>query len=129
MGLATKLKERSPAIRVVLLPRDTNEVGSIFGGVILSHLDLAGVVEARKHRDGRFVTVAIREVVFKKPVYVGDIVSFYTRTVKVGTTSITVHVDVEVQRRRDPRITEEVTEADIVFVAVDERGKPVPVKP
>ncbi len=128
MGLATKLKERSPAIRVVLLPRDTNEMGSIFGGVIMAHIDLAGAVEARKHTSRRVVTVCVRELEFKKPVYVGDIVSFYTKLVKIGTTSITVRVDVEVQRRRAQDVTEEVTAADMVFVAVDDNGKPAPVK-
>jgi acyl-CoA thioesterase YciA len=119
---------REPAIRVILLPRDTNAQGSIFGGVILSHLDLAGVVEARKHADKRFVTVAMKEVEFKKPVFVGDTVSFYAKTVRVGRTSVTVHVDVEVQRWRDPRKKELVTKAEIVYVAVDEKGKPVPVR-
>src|SRR5262245_51494802 len=94
---------RQPAIRVMLLPRDTNEAGTIFGGVILSHIDLAAAVECRKHSVRRFVTVAMKEVVFVAPVYVGDLVSFYTRTAKVGTTSITVQVEVEVERRTDGR--------------------------
>ncbi len=128
MGLATKLRERSPAIRVVLLPRDTNEVGSVFGGVIMSLVDQAAAVEARRHTDERVVTVCVRELVFKKPVFVGDIVSFYCKTLKVGTTSITVHVDVEVQRRADSSITEEVTEADLVFVVVDKDLRPMPIK-
>ena len=119
---------RDPAIRVILLPRDTNAQGSIFGGVILSHLDLAGVVEARKHADKRFVTVAMKEVEFKKPVYVGDTVSFYTKTKRVGTTSVTVQVEVEAQRWDDPKKKVIVTSAEVVFVAVDANGKPVPVK-
>ena len=117
---------RQPAIRVMLLPRDTNEAGTIFGGVILSHLDLAAAVECRKHGVRRYVTVAMKEVEFVAPVYVGDLVSFYARTVKVGTTSITVHVDVEAERRVDGRKVK-VTEADVVYVAVDENGKPTPV--
>lgn len=117
-----------PAIRVILMPRDTNELGSIFGGVILSYIDLAGAVEARKHGDQRFVTVAMREVVFKKPVFVGDLVSFYARTVRRGKTSVTVRVDVEVQRRRDPAVRERVTEAEVVYVHVDDNLKPVPLK-
>ena len=119
---------RDPAIRVILLPRDTNAQGSIFGGVILSHLDLAGVVEARKHADKRFVTVAMKEVAFKKPVYVGDTVSFYTKTKRVGTTSVTVQVEVEAQRWDDPAKKVIVTSAEVVFVAVDEKGKPTPVR-
>ena len=119
---------RDPAIRVILRPRDTNAQGSIFGGVILSHLDLAGVVEARRHADKRFVTVAMKEVEFKKPVYVGDTVSFYAKTSKIGTTSVTVHVEVEAQRWQDPKKRVLVTKAEIVYVAVDERGRPIPVK-
>ena len=83
---------RDPAIRVILLPKDTNAHGSIFGGVILSQLDLAGAVEARNTAHQNVVTVAMNQVVFKQPVYVGDVVSFYASTTKVGTTSITVRV-------------------------------------
>jgi acyl-CoA thioesterase YciA len=119
---------RDPAIRVILLPRDTNAQGSIFGGVILSHIDLAGVTEARKHAAKRFVTVAMKEVVFKKPVYVGDTVSFFTKTTKLGTTSVTIHVDVEAQRWQDPSQVVLVTEAEIVFVAIDDQGEPTPIK-
>jgi acyl-CoA thioesterase YciA len=119
---------KEPAIRVILLPRDTNAQGSIFGGVILSHIDLAGVTEARKHAAKRFVTVAIKEVVFKEPVFVGDTVSFYTKTTKLGTTSVTIRVDVMAQRWSDPTQNVPVTEAEIVFVAVDEKGRPTPIK-
>jgi acyl-CoA thioesterase YciA len=119
---------RDPALRVTLLPRDTNAAGTIFGGVILSLIDLAGGVEARKQGSKRFVTVAMREVVFKRPVYVGDIVSLYTKTVKIGNTSVTVKVEVEVQRGTDPSRHELVTHAEIVYVAVDETWKPIPVR-
>lgn len=119
---------RDPAIRVIMLPRDTNERGTIFGGVILSHLDLAGAAEARKHGRHRFVTVAMNEVVFRAPVLVGDLVSYYARTVKVGRTSVTVHVDVEAARRDGSADAVPVTEATIVYVAVDEGGRPTPVK-
>jgi len=118
---------RQPAIRVMLLPRDTNEAGTIFGGVILSHLDLAAAVECRRHGVRRYVTAAMKEVEFVAPVYVGDLVSFYARTVKVGTTSITVQVEVEAERRTDGRKVK-VTEAEVVYVAVDESGRPTPVK-
>lgn len=118
---------RQPAIRVMLLPRDTNEAGTIFGGVILSHLDLAAAVECRKHGVRRYVTAAMKEVEFVAPVYVGDLVSFYTRTQRVGTTSITVHVDVEAERRTDGKKVK-VTEAEVVYVAVDESGRPTPLQ-
>jgi acyl-CoA thioesterase YciA len=118
---------RQPAIRVVLLPRDTNEAGTIFGGVILSHLDLAAAVECRKHGVGRFVTAAMKEVEFVAPVYVGDLVSFYTRTLRIGRTSITVQVDVEAERRSDGQKVK-VTEAEIVYVAIDDQGRPTPVR-
>lgn len=118
---------REPAIRVKLLPRDTNEAGTIFGGILLSHLDLAAAVEAQKHTTGRFVTVAMREVIFVAPVYVGDLVSFYTRTVKVGASSVTVHVEVEaVRRTNNERV--KVTEAEVVYVHVDDTGKPIPIQ-
>lgn len=119
---------RDPAIRVILLPRDTNAQQSIFGGVILSHLDLAGVVEARTHASRNFVTACMRQVEFHEPVYVGDIVSFYSSTVKVGTTSVTVRVEVEAQRAADPAAKVRVTEAEIVYVAVGSDGRPVPLK-
>src|SRR2546428_3865720 len=82
-----------PAIRVAMLPRDTNSQGTIFGGVILSYIDMAGAIEAHRHTGmDRFVTVAMREVIFHEPVFVGDLVSYYSETVKIGTTSITVRV-------------------------------------
>src|SRR6267142_5781850 len=88
-----------PAIRITLLPRDTNSGGTIFGGVILSYIDMAGAIEAvRQTGIERFVTVAMREVIFHKPVFVGDLVSFYAETVSIGTTSITVRVVVEAER-------------------------------
>lgn len=117
-----------PTIRVILMPRDTNDAGTIFGGVILSHVDLAGAAEARKAGARRFVTAAIREVAFHAPVYVGDLVSFYTETVRVGRTSVTVRVRVEADRAQEPGVRAEVTTAELVFVAVDVTGKPTPVK-
>src|SRR5437870_4305814 len=90
--------ERFPAIRITMLPRDTNAYGTIFGGVILSYIDLAGGIEARRQSPKKFVTKAMREVVFVAPVFLGDLVTFYTRTIKFGSTSITVDVEVEVER-------------------------------
>ena len=120
--------EKTAALRVSLLPRDTNRHGTIFGGVILSHIDLAGAIEARESCGPyNFVTVAMDKVVFHEPVFVGDVVSFYTETVRVGRTSVTTRVTVEARRvatLEDVR----VTEAEVVFVAVDENRTPIPVR-
>ena len=113
-----------PSIRVVLLPRDTNSHGTIFGGVILSYIDLAGAVTVARKTRQRVVTVAMKEVVFHAPVMVGDVVSFYGRCERIGRTSITVHVEVEVDRAGE-RVS--VTEADLTFVCVDNQGRPTPV--
>jgi acyl-CoA thioesterase YciA len=115
-----------PAIRVILMPKDTNSRGTIFGGIILSQIDLAGAVEARKHTTKPIVTVALREVVFAAPVFVGDLVSCYTRLVKIGRTSVTVKISVEAERART-RERVWVTEAEAVYVAVDENRRPVPI--
>ncbi len=110
-----------PAIRITLLPRDTNPQGTIFGGIILSYIDMAGAVEAhRRTAIERFVTVAMREVIFHEPVFVGDLVSFYAETLRIGTTSITIRVIVEAERHggtTSERIR--VTEAEVIYVAVD----------
>jgi acyl-CoA thioesterase YciA len=113
--------KRDPAIRITLLPRDTNSAGTIFGGVILSYIDMAGAIEAHR-RTGmdRFVTVAMREVIFHKPVFVGDLVSFYAETISIGNTSITVRVTVETERVVSSKEQVRVTEAEVVYVAVDE---------
>jgi acyl-CoA thioesterase YciA len=121
---------RVPAIKVLLLPKDTNALGTIFGGVILSHIDLASAVEARKTAPRRYVTKAMREVEFHEPVFLGDVVNFFAETVRVGRTSITVRVSVEAERwgsGQGERV--KVTEAEVVLVAVDERGRPMPVVP
>jgi acyl-CoA thioesterase YciA len=121
--------ERVPAIKVLLLPKDTNALGTIFGGVILSHIDLASAVEARKTAARRWVTKAMREVEFKEPVYLGDIVSFFTETVRVGRTSITVKVSVEAERWGGGHgESVNVTEAEVVLVAVDDAGQPMPIR-
>jgi acyl-CoA thioesterase YciA len=126
--LHLKSDDLQPAIRVVMMPRDANYLGTIFGGVILSSLDMAGAVEAHQHSDRKLVTVAMREVKFIAPVLVGDLVSFYTETVKIGRTSLTVCVTVEAKRAKTPHETVRVTQAEIVYVAIDEAGKPVPVR-
>jgi acyl-CoA thioesterase YciA len=123
----TEPNNLEPAIRVVMMPRDTNPMGTIFGGIILSHIDVAGAVEAHRHSERMLVTVAMHEVKFLAPVFVGDLVSFYTETVKLGTTSLTVRVTVDARRRQAPHETVRVTQAEVVYVAVDEPGHPVPI--
>ncbi|QOJ13689.1 MAG: acyl-CoA thioesterase [Planctomycetia bacterium] len=118
---------RCPAIRVMMMPRDTNAHGTIFGGVLLSHIDQAGAVEAHRYAAQRFVTVAMHSVEFKQPVFVGDMLSFYTEVVKVGRTSITVRVSVEAEPFVNPRGTTLVTEATLVYVAVDENRRPIEI--
>jgi len=112
-----------------MLPRDTNPTGTIFGGVILSHLDVAGAIEARRHSDRRFVTKVMQNVEFMAPVYVGDLVTFYTRTLRIGKTSVTVEIDVEVERLgpHGNRDAVRVTSARVVYVAIDDEGRPTPV--
>jgi acyl-CoA thioesterase YciA len=130
--------ERVPAIKVLMMPKDTNALGTIFGGVIMSNIDLASAVEARKVAPHRYVTKAMREVEFHEPVFLGDIVSFFTETVRVGRTSITVRVSVEAERwgagpaspagvGHGERV--KVTEAEVVLVAVDIQGRPIPIRP
>ena len=117
-----------PAIRVIMMPRDTNPMGTIFGGVILSFIDQAGVVEAHRHTEKRLATIALHEVKFIAPVFVGDLVSFFTETVRVGRTSITVRVTVEAKRATPPHETVNVTQADVVYVAIETPGHPVPIR-
>lgn len=119
---------QQPAIRVVMMPSDTNPLGTIFGGIILSHIDQAGTVEARKHSEKKLVTVAMHEVQFLAPVFVGDLVSFYTETIRVGTKSVSVLVTVEALRGRPPHETARVTQAEVVYVAVEDPGKAVPLR-
>jgi len=117
-----------PTLRVTMLPRDTNARGTIFGGVILSHIDLAGGIAAARRAARTFVTRAMREVEFIAPVYVGDVVSFYTTVVREGNTSVTVKVSVEAERAEDAALRVKVTEAEVIYVAVDEAGKPIPLR-
>jgi len=119
---------RDAAIRLTMMPRDTNAHGTVFGGVILSYIDVAGGVEAvRNTKHERFVTVAMKEVIFHEPVYIGDLVSFYAETVKVGNTSITIHVEVEAERFGMHGQKVKVTEADVTFVAIDENREKVKI--
>lgn len=111
-----------------MLPRDTNARGTIFGGVILSHIDLAGAVAARQHVPRNFVTKAMHEVEFIAPVYVGDVVSFYTTVIREGKTSLTVRIEVEAERFSEPGQRVRVTGAEVVYVAIGDDGKATPIR-
>lgn len=116
-----------PRIRLVMLPKDTNSLGNIFGGVILSNVDLAAAEHARRIAPHRYVTKIMKEVDFICPVKVGDTVSFFTETVKVGRTSVAVKVLVTAERGIGKLEELKVTEAEVVMVAIDEAGKPIPI--
>ncbi len=121
------MTQRQPANRVMMMPRDTNPSGTIFGGVILSYLDQAGAEGAHRAGAPRVVTVAMKEVVFHQPVFVGDLVSFYAEVIRKGRTSITVKVGVEAARRWNRNEIAKVTEAEVVYVNVNPEGHPVPL--
>ncbi len=114
-----------PAIRVLMMPRDTNAHGTIFGGVILSYIDQAGAIEARRQGSRYMVTVSMDKIVFHEPVFVGDLVSFWTETVHIGTTSIAVKVKVESLRNVNEKVL--VTEAQVVYVNLGEDRKKAPI--
>jgi len=115
---------KEPALRVVPMPADENQHGDIFGGWIMSQVDIAGSIAAVRLAKGRVATVAVNSFVFKQPVFVGDLVSFYAEVVSVGRTSITVNVEVYAQRRPEREIAVKVTEATLTYVAVDETRRP-----
>ncbi len=117
-----------PAIRVLMMPRDTNAHGTIFGGVILSYIDQAGAIEARRQGLQFMVTVSLDKVVFHEPVFVGDLVSFWTETLRIGTTSITTRVVVEAIRAGDPAERVTVTEAQVVYVNLGPDRKKAPIQ-
>src|SRR5437868_14659975 len=121
-------KWTEPAIRVLMMPRDTNAHGTIFGGVILSYIDQAGAIEARRQGCGMMLTVSMDKVVFHQPVRVGDLVSFWTETLRIGTTSITTKVTVDSIRSGTPNARVTVTEAQVVYVNVGEDRKPKAIR-
>jgi acyl-CoA thioesterase YciA len=120
-----KLPEgKQPALRVMPMPADANQNGDIFGGWIMAQVDVAGGTVAGKLARGRVATVAVKEFVFKQPVHIGDLLSFYVDIEKIGRTSITVTVEVFAERRPDdPRVVK-VTEATLTYVAIDSSGRP-----
>ena len=121
------ISEFQTALRVVMMPRDANNYGSIFGGVILSFIDQAGYIEARKHGAHRWVTASIDRVDFKAPVYVGDVISLLTKTESTGTSSVKVGIRVEAERYLGGESVH-VTEAHLTMVAVDASGKSIPFR-
>lgn len=116
-----------PVLRIVPMPADTNAHGTIFGGWVMAQVDIAGSIPAWDRAQGPVVTIAVNSFVFREPVFVGDLVSFYARVLKVGRTSITVDVEVFSQRGRSRSEVVKVTEAQLTYVAVDERRQPRPV--
>ncbi|PZP53618.1 MAG: acyl-CoA thioesterase [Azospira oryzae] len=126
----TRLPEgREPVLRVVPMPSDANYVGDIFGGWIMSQVDIAGSIPAMRRARGRVATVAVNSFVFKQPVFVGDLVSLYAEVVRVGRTSITVDVQVYAQRNPAEEECVKVTEATLTYVAVDGERRPREVPP
>lgn len=122
--LAVTLPQREPTLRMVAMPSDANYAGDIFGGWLMGQVDIAGSIPALHRARSRVATVAVNSFVFKQPVLVGDLVSFYAKIVKVGRTSITVDVEVYAQRDPENPTCVKVTEAVLTYVAVDENRKP-----
>jgi len=123
-----ELPNDQPVLRIVPMPADTNAHGTIFGGWVMAQVDIAGSIPAWERAQGPVVTVAVNSFVFKEPVFVGDIVSFFARVLKVGRTSVTVDVEVYAQRGRSgSKDVVKVTEAQLTYVAVDASRKPRPI--
>ncbi|GAB4479462.1 MAG: acyl-CoA thioesterase [Burkholderiaceae bacterium] len=122
-------KDDVPVLRVMPMPADANIHGDVFGGWIMAHVDVAGAIPAARRANGRVATVAVTSFLFKNPVFVGDLLSFYAKIVKTGTTSVTVEVEVYAERMRLQSEVVKVTEATLVYVATGEDRKPRPLPP
>ena len=120
---------KMPEIRVLPAPSDANIYGDVFGGWIMAQVDIAGSLPATRRANGRVATIAVNSFVFKHPVFVGDLLSFYAEIIKVGTTSITVYVEVYAERNRLQACTVKVTEATLTYVATGDDRKPRPLPP
>ena len=120
-------KDRQPVLRVVPMPADANQNGDIFGGWIMAQVDIAGGVAAGRVARGRVATVAVNAFVFKQPVQIGDLLSFYAEVVRTGRTSVTINVEVYAERGRAETRVVKVTEATLSYVAIDRAGKPRPI--
>jgi acyl-CoA thioesterase YciA len=123
-GVTTTLPQRQPTLRVVAMPSDCSYTGDVFGGWVMSQVDIAGSIPALHRARGRVATVAVNSFLFKQPLFMGDLVSFYATIVKVGRTSITVNVEVYSQRDPENPVCVKVTEATLTYVAVTEDRKP-----
>ena len=128
-GHPVRLPAREPALRVVPMPADVNQNGDIFGGWIMAQVDIAGSIPASRRARGRIATIAVNSFVFKQPVLIGDLVSFYAEIARIGRTSITVNVEVWAQRNPDEEITVKVTEATLTYVAVGSDRRPREIPP
>ena len=122
------LPDKEPTLRVVPMPADVNQNGDIFGGWVMSHVDIAGSLPAARRAQGRIATIAVNSFLFKQPVLIGDVVSFYSEITRVGRTSITVDVQVYAERNPGKPVCVKVTEASLTYVAVgpDRRPRPLP---
>src|SRR3954467_1095543 len=119
--------DKELVLKVIPMPADCNANGDIFGGWVMAQVDLAGSVIPARHANGRMATVAVNEFVFKQPVRVGDILSFYSEVTRIGRTSITVKVEVYAERFRTQGQYIKVTEASVTYVAIDDNGRPRPI--
>lgn len=124
-----ELPQKQPALRVVPQPSDANVHGDVFGGWIMSQVDIAGSIPATRRANGRVATVAVNSFVFKQPVFVGDLLSFYASIIKTGNTSVTVDVEVFAQRMALPGEVVKVTEATLTYVATGPDRKPRSLTP
>lgn len=124
----TRLPNAQPVLRVMPMPSDLNPSGDVFGGWVMAQVDIAGAIPAMKRARGRIATVAVNSFLFKQPISAGDVVSFYADVVKVGTSSITVDVQVYAERHPENPITVKVTEARLTYVALDAAGNKRPVE-
>lgn len=130
MGAPVKLPQgKSPILRVVPMPSDANPHGDVFGGWIMAQVDMAGALPAMRRANGRIATIAVNSFLFKQPVFVGDVLSFYADVVRVGRTSLTVFVEVYAQRTQLNDEIVKVTEATLTYVATDEQRRPRPLPP
>lgn len=120
--------DKELVLKVIPMPADTNGNGDIFGGWVMAQVDLAGSVVPARYVDGRMATVAVNEFVFKQPVRVGDILSFFASISRIGRTSITVQVEVYAERFRAQGQYVKVTEASLTYVAIDDQGRPRPIQ-
>jgi acyl-CoA thioesterase YciA len=116
--------DKELVLKVIPMPADSNANGDIFGGWVMAQVDLAGSVIPARIAKGRIATVAVNEFIFKQPVKIGDLLSFYAHVERIGNTSVTVRVEVYAQRMRQPEPVIKVTEAQLTYVAIDEQGQP-----